>query len=93
MAKTIRQMIIALLEQEKLSALDLSGELGVKEKEIFEHLEHIARSLRPMKRLVVEPAQCRDCDFKFKKRNRIKPPSRCPQCKSECIQRPRFSIL
>ena len=57
MGKTIRQLIVELLEQEQLSALDLSGELGVKEKEIFEHLEHIARSLKPAKRLVVEPAE------------------------------------
>jgi predicted Zn-ribbon and HTH transcriptional regulator len=93
MGKTIRQLIVELLEEEQLSALDLSGELGVKEKEIFEHLEHIARSLKPAKRLVVEPAQCRSCDFQFKKRNRIKPPSRCPLCRSEFIQRPRFSVL
>jgi predicted Zn-ribbon and HTH transcriptional regulator len=93
MAKTIRQMIVELLEKEQLSALDLSGEVGVKEKEIFEHLEHIARSLKPTRRLVVEPAHCRSCDFQFRKRSRIRPPSRCPHCKSELIQRPRFSIL
>lgn len=93
MAKTTRQMIVELLEQEQLSALDLSGELGVTEKEIFEHLEHIARSLKPTKRLAVEPAQCKSCGFQFKKRNRIKPPSRCPRCRSELIQRPLFCIL
>lgn len=86
-------MIVELLQQEQLSALDLSEKLGVKEKEIFEHLEHITRSLRPTKRLVVESAQCKKCGFQFKKRNRIKPPSRCPGCKSELIQRPRFSIV
>jgi len=86
-------MIMELLEQKQLSALQLSGELGITEKEIFEHLEHIARSLKPTKRLVVEPAQCRSCGFPFKKRNRMKPPSRCPRCRSEFIQRPRFSIV
>lgn len=92
MTKTIRQTIVALLEQETLSTLDLADILLLKEKEVAEHLEHISRSLRPQKLLVMESARCRKCGFQFKKRSRLSPPSRCPQCKSESIERARLSI-
>ena len=91
MSKTIRQSIIEMLSQEKLSALDLSARLGAKEKEIVEHLEHIRRSVKP-KKFLIDSAYCRNCGFTFKKRDRLSPPSRCPRCKSEYIENPHFSI-
>ena len=92
MAKTIRQSIVEMLEQEELTTFDLAEKLAIKEKEVLGHLEHIIRSLRPKNQLVIEPAQCKSCGFQFKKRSRIKSPSRCPQCRSELIQRSRFFI-
>lgn len=93
MTKTIRQTIVELLKEEALSTRDLAEILDIREKEIFNHLEHIARSVSPKNRLVIKPAQCKKCGFLFKKRSRVTPPSRCPQCKSELIERPRFSIV
>lgn len=81
MIKTIRQMIVELLQQEQLSALDLSEKLGVKEKEIFEHLEHITRSLRPTKRLVVESSQCKNVAFSLKKGTALNLPLNAPGAK------------
>lgn len=92
MTKIIRQAIVEILKKEQLSTLELSGKLGIKEKEISEHLKHISRSIRAQKFLLVESARCKNCGFQFKKRERIKSPSRCPRCKSEFIERPRFSI-
>ena len=92
MAKTIRQSIVEILSHEKLSALELSAYVGVSEKEITHHLEHIRTSLKPKRLLSIEPAYCKDCGFQFKKRDRLNAPSRCPQCKSEYIENPRFSI-
>lgn len=93
MTKTIRQTIVALLEREALSTLELADILLLKEKEIAEHLEHISRSLRPQRLVMVESARCKKCGFQFKKRSRLSPPSRCPRCKSECIERARLSIV
>ena len=42
---TIRQKIISLLINEEMSAREISGQVGVSEKEINEHLAHIARSV------------------------------------------------
>jgi transcriptional regulator len=32
------------------------------------------------------------CGFIFAKRDRLTPPSRCPRCKNEYVENPRFSI-
>jgi len=92
MAKTIRQSIIEMLSQEALSTLDLSVKLGIKEKEISYHLEHIRSSIKP-KKFLIKPSYCKNCGFKFAKRDRLTPPSRCPRCKDEYIENPIFSIV
>jgi predicted Zn-ribbon and HTH transcriptional regulator len=43
-------------------------------------------------RLVIGPAQCRDCDFAFTARTRTTKPSRCPRCRSEQLMPPVFEI-
>jgi len=88
--ETIRQKIISLLADRTFSAKDLSAEVLVSEKEIYEHLEHIHRSVG--KSLSVVPAVCGKCSFVFRKRDRLKKPGRCPICHSELIEEPLFSI-
>jgi predicted Zn-ribbon and HTH transcriptional regulator len=88
--ETIRQKIISLLADRTVSAKDLSAEVLVSEKEIYEHLEHIHRSVG--KGLTVMPAECRKCGFVFKKRDKMKKPGRCPVCHSELIQEPFFTV-
>ncbi len=91
---TVRHRIVAELEQGLLSAFDLSGLVGVPEKEIAGHLEHIRQSLhRTGKRLVVQPAQCAKCGFIFEKRDRLARPGKCPVCRSESIHAPLFSVI
>jgi len=65
------------------------------EKEVQGHLAHIARSVAAAggpERFVVEPSSCINCGFVFKKRDRLKTPSRCPICASEEITETRFKI-
>ncbi|MBS3754577.1 MAG: transcriptional regulator [Desulfobacterales bacterium] len=90
---TIRQQIIELLEHDPAEAREISGEIGISEKEVYEHLPHIARSLpRQGKKLNTQPARCIVCGYAFKRRQRFTPPGRCPLCKSERIENPRFSV-
>ena len=42
---TIRQKIVEILRKENKNALDLSKLIGVKEKEVYDHLEHIKRTI------------------------------------------------
>ena len=87
---TIRQGIIDLLEGRKLTAHEISSDIHIPEKEVYDHLEHIRKS-KP-KELIVTPAGCRACGFIFQKRERLKKPGRCPLCHKESIEAPRFSL-
>jgi predicted Zn-ribbon and HTH transcriptional regulator len=90
---TVRQQIIQKLEASRMTAHELSRELRQSEQEILKHLPHVARSLAAIKRrLVMEPPMCLSCGFRFKKRDRMRAPSRCPLCKGEHITEPYFSI-
>lgn len=88
--ETLRQEIIADLQEETLSAREISGRVGISEKEVLEHLEHIRVALHGG--LVVIPAECMACGFVFRKRERLKGPGRCPVCRSEHIAEPSFTI-
>lgn len=92
--QTIREALRQQLESGWCSALDLSAAVGIPEKAVPEHLEHLRKSLTGAQaRLDVEPAMCLACDYKFEKRERLAKPSRCPKCRSERIDAPRFRIV
>jgi len=88
---TIRKEIASLLEKESLDLREISQTLRIREKEVLDHLQHIARSVHPRK-LTMDPATCLQCGFVFKKRERFSTPSRCPICKSESVTPPRYQI-
>lgn len=92
MKGTIRQSIISFLKDRELTAKDLSQAVGIREREVYEHLAHISRSRLPEGKLVVQPSVCRKCGFVFKKRDRLTPPSRCFLCRGESITPPRFMV-
>jgi predicted Zn-ribbon and HTH transcriptional regulator len=87
---TLRHEIITLLSAESLTAREISERLGIQEKEVLEHLEHVRIALHGG--LVMIPALCMACGFSFRKRERLKGPGRCPVCRSEHLAEPRFSI-
>jgi transcriptional regulator len=91
--ETVRQAVVNLLGEQELSARELSMAVGIAEKDVYSHLEHIRRSLPATgETLKVTPARCRMCDFVFVKRDRLTPPGKCPVCRKEAIADPRFSI-
>lgn len=89
---TIRQAIKDLLLEQSFSALELSQHLVIAEKEVLDHLTHIARAPGPGCRFQMQPSVCKKCGFAFKKRDRLTTPSRCPKCRQQSIRRPRFHI-
>jgi hypothetical protein len=90
---SLRQDLAALLRGEVLSARDISRRLRIPEKGVYDHLAHLRRSLsRERAGLQVQPARCLDCDFVFRKRDRLTPPGRCPLCRSETVAPPLFTI-
>jgi len=89
---TLRKGITEALEEESLDLREISRRFKIREKEALEHLPHVAKSVGPG-RFVMEPPSCHQCGFSFKKRTRFNTPSRCPLCRSEAINPPRFRIL
>ena len=92
--KTTRQLIAEILKENTLSAAELSQELRIKEKEVYEHLPHVSRSAAAQgKRLVINPSECLKCGYVFKERRRFTPPSRCPRCRETYITVATFRIV
>lgn len=74
--ETIRRQIEAILEGDTLSARDISVEVGISEKDVYDHLEHIHKSVdREGGRLIVTLAECKECGFVFRKRGGLKSPA------------------
>jgi len=90
---TIRRYIVSLLEDNILSAKDISVYLRIPEKDVSGHLEHIRKTLsKNNQHLVVTPAQCEKCGFEFIKRTRLTKPGKCPICRGSLVNPPLFSI-
>jgi len=98
---TTREKIIEILRStnKPLTADELAMVLGsdLTAKDIYEHLSHVAKTLRSRSKglevLVMEPPRCRKCGYVFKDLDKPKKPSKCPRCKSEWISPPRFIIM
>ena len=92
--KTIRQQMMALLSEQSMNGRELSKAMGIREREVYDHLTHIARSVaRRGKRLTILPFECMSCGYEFRERKRFTPPGRCPNCKQGHVERPTYSII
>ncbi len=91
--ETVRKAMIALLRENSVTAQEISGAIGIPEKEVYRHLEHIRRSLRGSGVVLeVTPARCRKCRFVFAGRERLTSPTKCPVCRHEAISEPLFAV-
>jgi transcriptional regulator len=91
--ETLRQALADALRGEPQNARDLSVLVGIREKDVGDHLAHLARSLPARgERLEVMAASCKKCAFVFSDRERLERPGRCPRCRHERIAPPRFAI-
>ena len=91
--QTERQKIIELLTKSQMDAREISRDVGIREKEVYDHLTHIARSLAAKgKALLIEPSRCLSCGYVFEDRMRFTRPGRCPRCKQSHLQSPSFFI-
>jgi len=98
--ETTREKIIRALREspQPLTAEDIIALLGVedlKPKDIYEHLKHVAKTVKSKgdEVLVMTPPSCKSCGFTFKDLDKPKKPSKCPKCKSQRISPPAFKII
>jgi predicted Zn-ribbon and HTH transcriptional regulator len=86
--------LLAVLLEGPATARDLSRRVGVREREVLEHLPHLDRSLRHRGCVLrVESAACLECGFRFAERTRYARPGGCPQCRGRRISLPRFQVI
>ena len=91
--ETIRDALRRALAEGPKTLRELSADVGVSEREIPEHLEHLARSLHAEgTRLSIEPARCRKCGFEFREKVQLTRPGKCPRCRATRIAAPRAAI-
>ena len=89
---TIRQRLAQLLSEDEYTLRELSDILGLRIKELCDHMTHVQRSMGKDVTIYAQPPKCLNCDFVFKDRKRFTTPGRCPLCKSEKIEHPLFRI-
>jgi len=98
--ETSRERITRLLREttRPLSVDEIISILQLEEspRDVYEDLQHIAKSIYAKSGgrevLLMEPPYCRKCGYVFKDLEKPKKPSRCPRCRSEWIEPPRFMI-
>jgi len=90
---TVREALLRHLREGPRTAHEFSDLVGIPEKQVADHLAHVARSLRrTAERLRMEPARCLGCGFVFRKRDRLDRPSACPVCRGQRIRPPYFAV-
>lgn len=90
---TVRQDLALALRAGPATARDLSKAVGASEKQVLDHLAHLAKSLKARgEALEVTPACCLDCGFAFAQREKLARPSRCPDCHGGRLTLPEFTI-
>jgi predicted Zn-ribbon and HTH transcriptional regulator len=94
-SETLRQQLIRLLSENERGFEDLRIALELTPRALESELRHVQRTIRHQQGILrMTPAQCLDCGFVFKGREsrHLHAPSRCPKCRSEHIESPRFRI-
>ena len=92
--KTVRQAIFDELLGGMRTVRELSQALGISEKEVISHLGHVEKSSEQRGyEFIMKPSECLKCGFVFERRERVKKPSRCPECRSELLTNPTFRLI
>ena len=62
-------------------------------KDTLSDLEHLLQSIKHTEyKAVIEVATCKKCGFEFSS-DKLRKPSKCPNCKSTWVTEPRISLV
>ena len=90
--ETIRERLANALREEPATPSELAAAFDLTPHAVIGHVEHVARSVESAgERFLVAPPTCRDCGFDDFD-DLLNLPSRCPDCKSEAVDEPTYTI-
>ncbi|MEF8779870.1 MAG: transcriptional regulator [Haloferacaceae archaeon] len=90
--RTTRQRIADALRASEATPSELASRVDAPVPVVHDHVTHVARSLSGTdEELLVAPPTCRDCGFDGFD-DPANDPSRCPECRSENVAEPVFTI-
>lgn len=93
---TTRRLLAELLRDREQTFEGLRLALRISRRALEDDLRHVERSARRAgERFEVTPAVCLGCGFVFKGREarHLHAPGRCPSCRGERIDEPRFRLV
>jgi predicted Zn-ribbon and HTH transcriptional regulator len=83
---------LTILTDEPRSVSWLARELGLKRDEVEDDLRHVLRSAKAAgHQIVVVPARCRSCGFRFDEA-KLSKPGKCPACRGTRLYEPQIGI-
>ena len=94
--ETVRQRLLRWLDEDEYDFETLRDALELGVRDLERHLRHVEKTLRGRGgKLRVTSPRCRDCGFGFPGRTpkHLHPPGRCPRCRGERIDPPRFRAV
>ena len=87
-----RKDLLTLLSAEPRSVSSLARALGLRREDVEDDLRHALRSARAADcHIVVLPASCRSCGFRFDE-TRLSKPSRCPMCRGTRLYEAQIAV-
>ena len=87
-----RKELIDLLLDHPMGLKDIAQLLEMPVKDVEDDIRHLQKSIKHSEyHLVVIPARCHKCDFKFHK-DKLHKPSKCPRCHATWIYEPKILV-
>lgn len=89
-----RKGLITLLLNQPMGVAEIARLLDMSPRDVEDDLHHLQKSLHHHAEytLVVHPAQCRKCGFRFHA-DKFRKPGKCPQCHETWIDEPRLEVM
>ena len=90
--RMFRKNLIDLLHDKPMSVTQIARLVKESPDDVADDLEHLFLSLKHTEYSgAITPARCRKCGFEFAK-DKLRKPSKCPECRSTWLTEPRVSI-
>ena len=87
-----RKSLIPLLLRQSMTVSEIARLADQSDKDTTSDIEHLLQSLKHTEyKAMIEPASCRKCGFTFGS-DKLRKPSRCPECKSSWVTEPRLQL-